>query len=153
MNKYVIICAAIFGFLIFLKFVEGSPVRSWVSALLTATVLSVLVCLYLNWAMPKPAPLAPASQKFDRYRSELRRDFSRMSGVASAKVDGSTVQIDLASDKSMDEIKRMAQYAAATTASFLDDGRRNPIVVQMSVRGRQRYQVTYEARRGVVAEQ
>src|SRR3954453_11858295 len=121
MDKYIYICAGVFAFLIFLKFVEGSPIRTWTAALSSATVISVLVCLYLNWATPKPAPLAPANQKIDRYRSELRRDFSRMEGVASASIEGSTVRIDLAADKPLSEIKSMAQNAAGTTASFLND--------------------------------
>src|SRR4051794_726187 len=124
MDKYIYICAAVFAFLIFLKFVEGSSIRTWTAALSIATVISVLVCLYLSWAMPKPAPLAPVNQKIDRYRAELRRDFSRMAGVASASIEGSTVRIDLAADRSLSEIKSMAHNAAATTAGFLSEGQK-----------------------------
>lgn len=153
MNKYVIICGAIFAFLIFLKFVEGSPVRTWKSALSTAAVICVLVCLYLNWAMPKPAPLASSNQKADRYRAELRRDFSRMAGVASATIEGSTVHIDLAADKPQSEIKSMAQNAAGTTAAFLNDGHKpTQITVLMTVRGQQRYIMTYDPAHGIVEE-
>jgi hypothetical protein len=153
MDKYIIICAAIFAFLIFLKVVEGSPIRSWPAALSMATVLSVLVCLYLNWALPKAAPLASSNQKAERYKAELRRDFSRMAGVASASIEGSTVRIDLASEKPLSEIKSMAQNAAGTTAGFLSEAHAaTQVIVQMTVRGQKRYEMTYDPQRGVVEE-
>jgi hypothetical protein len=63
------------------------------------------------------------------------------------------VRIDLAADKSLSEIKSMARNAAATTAGFLSDGHKAmQVIVLMTVRGQQRYIMTFEPGRGVVEE-
>jgi hypothetical protein len=152
MTKYFIACAIIFAFLIFLKFVQDSPVRTWTTALLTAAVLSVLVCFYLNWAFPKPTPPATRAQKVIRYAAELRRDFSRIKGVDRADIQGSTVRINFAEDKSLAELKQTARHTGGAAAYFMKNGDKFQITVILSVHGEDRYQMLYDPDRGMVEE-
>ena len=151
--KYALACLIVFAILIFLKFVEGSPVRSWKGAIFTALCLSVMVCFYLRWAFPKPLPPTPRAEKVLAYRAELERDFRRIQGVESASITGSTVRINMAEEKSSSELRQLALTTGGTAAAFMKNGNKFQITIIMSVRGEERYQAVIDPDHGVVREQ
>ena|GEM_PF-4049815 len=153
MTEYIAACAIIFAFLIFLKFVQDSPVRSWKAAFITAILLSVAVCYYLKWFFPAPPPSLPRSQKVIAYAAELQRTFRHIEGVDQASIVVSTIKINFAVEKSLDELKRIAMHCGYTAASFLRDKKDFKITVHLTVRGDDRYQVVIPADGGAIEEQ
>jgi hypothetical protein len=105
MTAYIAAFLLIFAGLIFLKFCEGSPFRSWKSVVLTAIPLALLAGYYCNHAFPpKPAPL-PQAEKASAYRSEMERAWRRIAGVDAVRIEASTVQIDFADYKPISSLR------------------------------------------------
>src|SRR5436309_2755994 len=98
MTYYIISFLVVFGFLTFIKYCEGTPVRSWLAVFLVAIPLSLLSGYYCNHAFPqKPAPL-PQSVKAASYRLELERTVRRIQGVDQASIEGSTIKMNFTED-------------------------------------------------------
>ena len=87
--KYAIVALIVFAILIFLKFCEGSPFRSWKSVILTGIPLSFIIGYYLGHAFPAPAPPPPRSERILAYRAELQRNLRHIAGVKQAAIHGS----------------------------------------------------------------
>ena len=143
--KYSLACFVILGILVFLKFCEGSPVRSWKSIFLTAIPLGFITCYYISCAFPLPPPRAPQAQKVSAYKAELERTFRRIAGVDRASINDSIVEINFAEDKPLSELKQIAVRTGGTAASFL---KLPQVTVNITVRGRERYQLDYDTKGG-----
>lgn len=61
--KYAVACLLVCAVLVLLKFLEGSPIRSWKAVILTAIPLSFAACWYLSWAFPAPPPPQPRAER------------------------------------------------------------------------------------------
>ncbi|MDQ6631857.1 MAG: hypothetical protein M3Y82_08870 [Verrucomicrobiota bacterium] len=153
MIKYIVACAIIFAVLIFLKFLENSPLRSWKAVFFSAVLLSVSVCYYLHWAFPPPSPPLPRAKKALANAAELQRTFRRIADVDQASIEGSIIKINFAEEKSLDELKRIALDCGYTAANFMRDKKDFKITVHISVRGGDRYQVIIPAEGGAIEEQ
>jgi hypothetical protein len=154
MLVYIATFSISFTVLIFLKFVEGSPVRSWRVVALAGVVLGAATGYYFNHAFPAKAAPAPASQKVDAYRAELERTFRRIDGVDSASIKGSEVRINFATDKPLPEIKQIALHCAATAAYFFRTDKSNSkAAIHITVRGQDRYEMEFDTNGGVKNEQ
>jgi hypothetical protein len=151
--KYSLACLVIVGILAFLKFCEGSPIRSWKAVFFTAIPLGFITCYYISCAFPPPPPPATHAEKSSAYRAELERTFRRIAGVDRATFDGSIVQMNFAEDKPLSELKSIARQTGGTAAHFLKAGEGKRVTVHITVRGRKRYEMEYEANRGVVFEE
>ncbi len=150
--KYAIIALVVFAILSFLKYCEGTPVRSWKMVGLAGVPISLLLCYYAGHALPRPRPRQTQTERVAVNRAELARDFSHMAGVNQAVIDGRIVRIDLAAGKSPDEIKNFARQIAGTSAYFLSPDQTNLVTVLISVNGQQRYELNYRGRAGIVDE-
>ena len=154
MIKYAVAFLASFAVLVFLKFCEGSPFRSWKSVLLTGIPLALLAGYYLNHAFPAKAPPVPQVQKAAAYRGELERTWRRIAGVDGVRIDGTTVQVNFADYKPLPEIKNYARQFAGNASFFLKTNNQPiRVKVKITVRGAERYQLDYEPGKGVVDEQ
>jgi len=150
--KYSLACLVIVAILAFLKFSEGSPIRSWKTVCFTAIPLGFITCYYISCAFPPPPPRATQSEKGSAYRAELERTFRRIAGVDRASFHGSVVEMNFAEDKPLDELKSIARQTGGTAAHFLKDGKSNLVKVHITVRGRKRYEMEYDTKLGVVFE-
>jgi MFS family permease len=154
MNIYIITFVVIFGVLIVLKFVEGSPVRSWTAVFLIGIPLGLLGGYWFNHALPeKPAPL-PQSVKASAYRQELERTVRRIAGVDSASIEGTTIRMNFAQEKPMTELRSIAMQVGGTASYFLRTNDKNAqVTVHMTVQGRDRYEVDFGDKGGLSNEQ
>jgi hypothetical protein len=143
-----------FAVLVFLKFCEGTPFRTWKSVILTGIPVAVLAGYYFNHALlKKPTPL-PQAQKADAYRTELERTCRRIAGVDRATIEGTTVLMNFADYKPLPELKDIAREVGGTASYFLrTNDKPIPVKVRISVRGKERYQMELQPGRGVVDEQ
>jgi hypothetical protein len=154
MFKYLAALLVSFAVLVFLKFCEGSPVRSWKAVLLTGLPLGLLAGYYFNHAFPKPAPPVPQVEKAFAYRAEMERAWRRIAGVDGVRISGTIVQINFADYKPLPEVKDLARQFAGSAAFFLKTNNQPVHVkVRISLRGRDRYELDYESNRGVLEEQ
>ncbi len=154
MLKYLAAFLVTFAVLVFLKFCEGSPFRSWKSVLMTGIPLAFLAGYYFNHAfLPKPPPM-PQVQKASAYGQEMVRDWRRIPGVSDVNISGSIVRIDLAGFKPMSEVKSFAQMVAGNASFFLRTNNQPiHVTVKVTQQGKDRYQLEYEPNKGVVDEQ
>ncbi len=154
MIKYVIAFLASFAVLVFLKFCEGSPFRSWKSVLLTGIPLALGVGYYLNHAFPPKSPPVPQVRKAAAYRLELERTWRQIAGVDNVNISGTTVQVDFAEAKPLTEVKDLARQFARNASFFLKTNNQPiGVKVRISVRGANRYELDYDPAKGVTAEQ
>jgi hypothetical protein len=154
MLLYLATFAVIFAILIFLRFCEGSPIRTWKSVVLVGIPLAFALGWYLNHAFPKKAAPLPQSAKADAYRQELERTFQRIAGVDSASFVGNTIEMNFSQDKPISELKRIATETAGTATWFLKTNN-NPVqvTIHITVQGRDRLQMTLDTAKGVTDEQ
>jgi hypothetical protein len=154
MLKYIIAFLVTFAVLVFLKFCEGSPFRSWKAVILTGAPVALLAGYYFNHAfLPKPPPV-PQVQKASAYSMEMMRDWRRIPGVSAVDISGSTVHIDLAGFKPMPEVKSLAHMVAGNASYFLRTNNQPiHVTVKITQQGKDRYQLDYESNKGVVDEQ
>jgi hypothetical protein len=154
MLRYFTAFLVTFAVLVFLKFCEGSPFRSWKSVILTGLPVSLLAGYYLNHAFPQMPPPVPQVQKAAAYRAEMERAWRKIAGVDGVTIVGTTVQIDFADDRPLAAVKDFARQAAGNASYFLKTNNQPiRVKVRISVRGRDRYEVDYESNKGVVDEQ
>ncbi len=78
MMKYVAALSVVLAMLVFLKYCEGSPFRTWKSVFLTGVPLGLMAGYYFSCALPAKPPPLPQSQKAAAYKAELERTFRRM---------------------------------------------------------------------------
>ena len=150
--KFALACLVVFAVLIFLRYCEGSPVRTWKAVVLAGVLLSVAVCYYVRWAFPPPPPPQPREEKIALNQAELERTFRRIAGVRAASIEGPVVRLDFAEDKPVEEFRRIAQSTCGTAAHFLSLYKTNRMVIFISVNGRQRFALAYDTQRGVLDE-
>jgi len=153
MIKYVLAFVVSFAVLVFLKFCEGSPFRSWKAVLLTGIPLALGAGYYLNHAFPAKSPPVPQVQKAAAYRVEMERAWRRIAGVDGVNIVGTTVQVSFADYKPMPEVKDLARQFAGNASFFLQTNNQPiRVKVKISVRGADRYELDYEPGKGVVDE-
>ena len=150
--KYALIYLVVFVVLGCLKYFEGSPIRSWKSACFISIPLGLMVCWYASVAFPPPPPPLPRADKVAANRAELERTFRRISGVNGASITGQIIRLDFAQDKTSAEFKSIAQQTCGTAATFLKINETNRMTVFITVNGRDRCALTYDARTGVMDE-
>src|ERR1017187_840253 len=154
MFQYFAALLVIFAVLVFLKFCEGSPFRSWKSVFLTGLPIGLLAGYYLNHAFPQKPPPVPQVQKADAYRAEMERAWRRIAGVDGVSIVGTTVQISFADYKPLPEVKSFARQAAGNASYFLKTNNQPiRVKVRIAVQGKDRYELDYEPNKGVVDEQ
>ena len=154
MFQYFAALLVIFAVLVFLRFCEGSPFRSWKSVILTGLPVALLSGYYLNHAFPHKPPPVPQVQKASAYRAEMERAWRRIAGVDGVNIVGTTVQINLADYKPLSDVKALARQAAGNASYFLKTNNQPiRVTVRISVRGKDRYELDYEPNKGVVNEQ
>lgn len=151
--KFVLVCLVVFAFLTFLKFVEDSPVRSWKTVFFTGIPLAFITCYYVNCAFPGPPPSQPRSERVNINRAELERTIRRIEGVDRASINGMAIEMNFREPKPITELKQVGQHIAGAAAYFLQNGKTNRITIRMTVRGQDRYELEYDAKRGVINEQ
>ena len=154
MIKYMASFLVAFAVLIFLKFCEGTPFRTWKSVIFTGIPLGLLAGYYFNHApLPRPVPL-PQSPKAAAYRSELERTCRRIAGVDRASIVGTTVEMNCADYKPLPELKSIAREVGGTASYFLrTNDKPIAVKVRISVRGKDRYELELQPGKGVVDEQ
>src|SRR5579863_7183839 len=114
MLLYLATFAAVFAVLIFVKFCEGSPIRSWLSVFLVGLPLALALGWYFHHAFPaKSAPL-PQTVKADAYRQELERTFQRIDGVDRATFIGTNIELNFARDKPTADFEQIARQTAGS---------------------------------------
>ena len=119
MIKYAVAMLVTVAVLVFLKFCEGTPFRSWKAVFLTGIPLGLLAGYYFNHAFrPKPPP-APQAQKASAYRAEMERAWRRIAGVDDVQIVGTTVQISFAGYKPLPAVKDFAREVAGNASYFL----------------------------------
>jgi hypothetical protein len=150
--KLAIVILVVFAILIFLKFCEGSPLRSWKAVFLNGIPVVFLVCYYLNHAFPNPALHQSPAQRIAANRAELKRNFSHIAGVKAAAIASNKISLDFAEDQSLDVFRKDAEAVAGTAAHYLDFSGTNQIFVQINVNERHRYTFTYQPTVGIVDE-
>jgi hypothetical protein len=150
--KFALICLLLFAVLSFLRFCEGSPIRTWKAVAIAGVFLSFVAWHYLRWAFPAPPPPPPREEKIALNKAELERTFRRIAGVRAATIEVPVVRLDFSTDKTVSEFRHIAQSAGATAAHFLSLHNTNRIVVFITVNGHQRYSLAYDTQRGVVDE-
>ena len=150
--KYTAACAIVIAIVVFLRFVEDSPINSWKRVVLTSLLLAGAVCYWISWSFPPGPPPLPRQTKADRNRAELLRTFRRIGGVDRAEINGSVILLNFIQPKSLNEFKSIAMSTGATAAHFMQVGNSNHITVQITVNGRNRYEMEYDTARGVVNE-
>ena len=150
--KFTLACLLVFAVLIFLRYCEGSPIRTWKSVVIAGVLFSIVVCYYVRWAFPSPPPPQPREEKIALNKAELERTFRRIAGVRAASIEGSVVRLDFAEDKPVSEFRHIAQSTGATATHFLSPHNTNRMVVFITVNGRQRYSLAYDTQRGVLDE-
>src|SRR5437899_10808948 len=111
MMKYVAALPVVLAMLVFLKYCEGSPFRTWKSVFLTGVPLGLMAGYYFSCALPAKPPPLPQAQKAAAYLAELERNFRRIAGVAEASIVGTIVQMDFEQDQPLAELKRIAMRA------------------------------------------
>ena len=149
--KYAVACLLVCAVLVLLKFLEGSPIRSWKAVILTAIPLSFSVCLYLSWAFPAPPP-QPRAEKVAANKAELERTFRRIAGANYAKIDGPLIYLNFAEDKPLSEFKNIARWTGGAAAHFMQMYNTNRVAVFVTVNGRNRLALVYDTQTGVVDE-
>ena len=150
--RYAITCIIVLGFLTLLRFLDGSPIRTWRAVLLTGLPLAFVVCYYLSCAFPPPPPPQPRAVKVDLNKAELERTIRRIEGVRWGQIDRGIVQMDFAVEKSRDQLKQIALSVGVTTAHFMRMWETNRVMVIMTINGRNRYAVVYDTGQGIIAE-
>jgi len=154
MLRYLAAVLVTVAVLVFLKFCEGSPFRSWKSVVLTGLPIGLLAGYYFNHAFPQKPLTTPQVQKADAYRAEMERAWRRIAGVDGVIIVGTTVQIDFTDYKPLPAVKDFARQAAGNASYFLKTNSQPiRVKVRISVRGKDRYELDYEPNKGVVDEQ
>ena len=154
MIAYIATFLLTFAVLIFLKFCEGSPFRSWKSVVLTGIPLALLAGYYFNHAFPRKAAPLPQAEKASAYKMELERTWRRIAGVDGISIEGRTVQIDFADYKPISDLKQLARQFAGNAAYFLKTNNQPVrVTVKISLRGKPRYEMEYQSDKGVLDEQ
>jgi hypothetical protein len=154
MIKYILALLVSVAALVFLKFCEGTPFRSWKSVFLTAVPLGLLAGYYFNHAFPRKPPPVPQAQKASAYRAEMERAWRRIAGVNGVRIDGTTVHISFADYKPLPEVKDFARTVAGNASFFLRTNNQPiRVKVRIAVSGKDRYELDYEPGKGVVDEQ
>ncbi len=150
---YIATFAVVFAVLIFLKFCEGSPIRSWLAVVLVGVPLAVLCGWYFNHALPQKAKPLPQSVKAAAYQQELERTFRRIDGVRDASFKGTTIEMDFAQDKPTADLRKIALQSGGSASWFLKTNKDSvKITVHMTVQGRDRYEMTYDPAKGTTDE-
>ena len=154
MIKYAVAMLAALAVLVFLKFCEGSPIRSWKTVLLTGLPLGLLAGYYFNHAFPRQPPPAPQIQKASAYRAEMERSWRRIDGVDGVQIVGATVQISFAGYKPLPAVKAFAREVAGNASFFLQTNHQPiRVKVKIAVGGKDRYEMDYLPGKGVLDEQ
>ena len=155
MMKYTVAMLVIFAVLVFLKYCEGTPFRSWKAVLLTGVPLGLPDRLLQQPCVPaKAAPPVPQAQKASAYRAEMERAWRRIAGVDGVQIVGTTVHINLAESKPLPAVKNFAREVAGSASYFLRTNIQPiGVKVRISVSGKKRYEMDYLPGKGVVGEQ
>lgn len=150
---YLITFLISFAILVFLKFCEGSPVRSWKVVFLIGLPLGWAAGWYFIHALPAKAVPVSQAQKASAYKAELERTYRRIAGVDSASIEDSIVRINFTENKPLPELKRIAMECGGTAAYFLRTGNQNSkVTVHLTVRGADRYEMDFDPNGGVANE-
>ena len=143
--------AGVFAVLVFLKFCDGSPVRSWLAVFLVGLPLAGALGWYFNHAFPPKGKPLPQSVKADAYRQELERTFRRIDGVDRASFTGTNVEMNFLADKSTAEFNQIAVQSGGSAAWFLKTNQNSvTIAVHITVQGRDRYDLTINTAKGII---
>jgi hypothetical protein len=151
--KFIAVCVIIYAILIALKFVEDSPIRSWKAVIFVGIPLCVIGCFCVQRVFPPPPPPQPRTERVSINKAELERTIRRIEGVDRAKIDGNILEINFAQPTPMEHLKEKARWVGGAAGYFLQNGRTNHVTVRMSVQGRIRYRLEYEAGKGMVDEE
>jgi hypothetical protein len=148
---YIATFAGVFAVLIFLKFCEGSPIRSWLAVFLVGLPLAGALGWYFNHAFPQKGKPLPQSAKADAYRLELERTFRRIDGVDNASFKDKTIEMNFRADKPTADLRQIALDSGGAAAWFVKtNGNSVQITVHMTVQGRDRYEMTYDTAKGLI---
>jgi len=150
--RYAIACILVLGFLTLLRFLDGSPIRSWKAVFLTGLPLAFVVCYYLSCAFPPPPSPQPRAVKVELNKAELERTIRRIEGVRWGQIDRGIIQMDFSVEKSRDQLKQIALSVGITTAQFMRMSDTNRVMVVMTINGRNRYAVVYDTHAGIIDE-
>lgn len=150
--RYAVACILAVSVLTLLRFVEGSPIRSWKAVFLTGFPLAFIVCCYLSCAFPSPPPPQPRAAKVNLNKTELERTIRRIQDVRWGQIDQGIVQMDFSREKTRAELKQIALSVGVTTAHFMRTWETNRIMVIMTINGGHRYAVVYDTRLGIIDE-
>ena len=110
---FALISLIVFAILVFLKFCEDSPVRSWRMVVIAGVFLSLTISYYFNHAFPKPAPRQSPAERIAVNRAELQRDFRHMAGVKAVRIDDRRIEFDLAGNQPANELKSFVHDAGS----------------------------------------
>lgn len=150
---YLATFAAVFAVLIFLKFCEGSPIRSWPVVILVGLPLAALLGWYFNHAFAPKGKVVSQSAKAAAYQEELERTFRRIDGVDDASFKGTTIEMNFRADKPTAELRKIALQSGGSASWFLKTNANSvKITVHMTVQGRDRYEMTYDSAKGMTDE-
>lgn len=150
--RYAAACILVLGVLTLLRFLEGSPIRSWRAVFLTGLPLALIVCYYLSCAIPPPPPPQSRAAKVDLNKAELERTLRRIEGVRWGQIDRGIIQMDFAQEKTREQLKQIALSVGSTTAHFMQMWETNRVMVIMTINGQNRYAVVYDTRKGIIDE-
>ncbi|MDB6028741.1 MAG: hypothetical protein JWM68_4964 [Verrucomicrobiales bacterium] len=154
MLKYSLICLGTLVVLTFLKFVEESPVRSWKMVFFTAIPLAAIICYYVSCAFPPPLPPAPEKKKIENYRAQMELYVRHIAGVRSASINGSRMDIDLDSEYPLQRMRQIALSSGSTAAQFMKPSGSNlTMTIHVTAIKRDRLEIEYDTKRGIVREQ
>jgi hypothetical protein len=153
MLTYIISFVAVLAALVFLRFCEGSPIRTWRAVFLIGLPLAALVGWYFNLALPQKGKPLPQSTKAAAYQKELERTFRRIDGVDSASFTNTTIEMNFRQDKPIAELRKIALQSGGSASWFLKTNQNSvKITVHMTVQGRDRYEMTLDSAKGVTDE-
>lgn len=147
-----IVILIVFAVLIFLKFCEGSPVRSWKAVFLIGAPLAFGIFYYWNHAFPHSVSHQTHAQRLAVNRAELQRNFNHIAGVKSANIVSNEISLDYAANQPLTVFRENARNAAGTLAYALGFTKTNHIIVQVAVNEQRRYTFTYQPAVGIVDE-
>jgi hypothetical protein len=139
--------------LVLLKFVEDSPIRSWKAVVLTAIPLAGVICYYASCAFPPPPPPTPEKKKINNYRAEMERTMRHAPGVRSARIDGSQIYMDFATELPIAQLRSLGLEYGTTAAYFMSPhGSNLTVTIHLSVINRERLEIHYSSAKGTISE-